>query len=1083
MTEFKYCIYCGTDPEPVCFGAEADAMKFAREETNTCSSVRVEKTEIDEDGSILNSEVIWEASNTNPENFVAEDNPFKTEFPKSDIEEVEISDDAMYDEIAKQYEEGSEWPADADEPGRARPDWKKIKEAMEDNESEVECKCCFDLFPKETCIKTEDGYICKKCNQELHSHQGTNLDLIDADPFDLSYDDPRDPEEEEEPEIKDEPLDANEVRKHEAGIEETLEEHINDRPADIESEQEYQGVDNAVVDCPVATIIAHSEDEKPLDCEMKKPALEEPLAGKDVDIKVNEDLSEEETKELDKEIETLEEELKVIVDFSDYKPWSGAVDTYDLIRDADKLDDLEAYLEECYPDGITATQINDILWFDGDQVLSYLGLGDAEDEDEIDESLKEEAKDNKIKLYGCDLPNTLLDDDEWIIIDEKDRDLAIELDNKVGEILQAQVDEKGELDPDFYNVEEFEKLADEAGLEWEFGATNLQTENLEEAKKDDELPVDPEAAKLEVHTMLNDLVADEIEAINGYEEAKKEILDAPINHKDAILDTVDHIEDEEKEHVDELIDATTEIPFDKEEAPAPVVEEPVVEEPVVEEPVVEEPVVEEGFEDQRAKTKKFADEVNAKKSWKVSELKELAAKYTVPQVDYDYITLHYNGAIINENLNEDPFDQSFPEVEEKLEERAMADTPFDSDVKVGDKIRIVHLEGEDNSYDGKEGEVEHIDSIGQLHGTWGGLAIIPGVDDFDIITEGLTEPKYDIFDDGQQIGQIEAADEEDAVNQCYNGAFGRSSSDNLFTAELAEESLTEAKAKPEADKVQCYNDGLKLAKAYNKPVIYGYTNSSYDGKFFKLDDPIICDNVSDETKKFKQQYKSCNVAYVAYPSGQLVESLLEDTNSNEHETFTAEEQEEYNCDEDGNCLDSYDTLHHCGWCGDVFTEYEMRHEADFGWICSRCEDELKSHGGPLTFIENEGLSELTEAKRKATPKLDIVSVDESVQESDDHDPKRHILRARFYDPQEPTLIPRVSMEFDFVRDLDSEDPDARKANPHYKKWFEYNYRAYDYDGNLLPDINPDSERTETEKRMLGNIHKKLVDDGIIDNNN
>ena len=92
--------------------------------------------------------------------------------------------------------------------------------------------------------------------------------------------------------------------------------------------------------------------------------------------------------------------------------------------------------------------------------------------------------------------------------------------------------------------------------------------DLFEAKdmKDDELPVDPEAAKLEVHTMLNDLVADEIEAINGYDDAKAEIMDTPIEHKDNILDTIDHIKEEEQEHIDELIGATTEIPFDKEEA-------------------------------------------------------------------------------------------------------------------------------------------------------------------------------------------------------------------------------------------------------------------------------------------------------------------------------------------------------------------------------------------------------------------------------------------------------------------------------------------------------------------------------------
>ena len=89
-------------------------------------------------------------------------------------------------------------------------------------------------------------------------------------------------------------------------------------------------------------------------------------------------------------------------------------------------------------------------------------------------------------------------------------------------------------------------------------------ENLKEDKKDDELPVDPEAAKLKVHTMLNDLVADEIEAINGYDDAKAQIIDTPIEHKDSILDTIDHIKGEEQEHIDELIDDATEILFDKE---------------------------------------------------------------------------------------------------------------------------------------------------------------------------------------------------------------------------------------------------------------------------------------------------------------------------------------------------------------------------------------------------------------------------------------------------------------------------------------------------------------------------------------
>lgn len=49
-------------------------------------------------------------------------------------------------------------------------------------------------------------------------------------------------------------------------------------------------------------------------------------------------------------------------------------------------------------------------------------------------------------------------------------------------------------------------------------------------------------------------------------------------------------------------------------------------------------------------------------------------------------------------------------------------------IKIGDRIRIIHLEGEDERYDGREGVVEMIDSLGQLHGTWGGLAVIPEAD-------------------------------------------------------------------------------------------------------------------------------------------------------------------------------------------------------------------------------------------------------------------------------------------------------------------------------------------------------------------
>ena len=53
-------------------------------------------------------------------------------------------------------------------------------------------------------------------------------------------------------------------------------------------------------------------------------------------------------------------------------------------------------------------------------------------------------------------------------------------------------------------------------------------------------------------------------------------------------------------------------------------------------------------------------------------------------------------------------------------------------IEVGDKIIINYMEGEPN-YWGREGIVTRIDNMGHLHGTWGGLAVIPNEDDYTLI--------------------------------------------------------------------------------------------------------------------------------------------------------------------------------------------------------------------------------------------------------------------------------------------------------------------------------------------------------------
>ena len=72
--------------------------------------------------------------------------------------------------------------------------------------------------------------------------------------------------------------------------------------------------------------------------------------------------------------------MKVICDFSDYTPWAGAVDAYDKIEEAGKLDDLESLLDEWFDGEATLTQINDVLWFDYEQVFGALGISTDEEE-------------------------------------------------------------------------------------------------------------------------------------------------------------------------------------------------------------------------------------------------------------------------------------------------------------------------------------------------------------------------------------------------------------------------------------------------------------------------------------------------------------------------------------------------------------------------------------------------------------------------------------------------------------------------------------------------------------------------------
>ena len=71
------------------------------------------------------------------------------------------------------------------------------------------------------------------------------------------------------------------------------------------------------------------------------------------------------------------------INLSDFNAWSGAVSTLDLLIEHDLTEALEDVLNDCYPEGIDTTQLNDLLWFERDWIWEALGVETDEDGEPI----------------------------------------------------------------------------------------------------------------------------------------------------------------------------------------------------------------------------------------------------------------------------------------------------------------------------------------------------------------------------------------------------------------------------------------------------------------------------------------------------------------------------------------------------------------------------------------------------------------------------------------------------------------------------------------------------------------------------
>lgn len=65
---------------------------------------------------------------------------------------------------------------------------------------------------------------------------------------------------------------------------------------------------------------------------------------------------------------------------ANFDAWSGAKDTKQTILENNKGDEFDSLIEELYPDGLSETQLNDLLWFEPEWIYESLGITEEESE-------------------------------------------------------------------------------------------------------------------------------------------------------------------------------------------------------------------------------------------------------------------------------------------------------------------------------------------------------------------------------------------------------------------------------------------------------------------------------------------------------------------------------------------------------------------------------------------------------------------------------------------------------------------------------------------------------------------------------
>ena len=125
------------------------------------------------------------------------------------------------------------------------------------------------------------------------------------------------------------------------------------------------------------------------------------------------------------------------LDLNSFEAWSGAKETLERIQREGKCAELENVLEELYPDGMTETELNDLLWFDSESVYEWLGI---RSESQIEKEIEEAEAELEEKLSDLEFD---LDDD---LTEEERKDIIESYQPEIDEIKERIADLNEELE-------------------------------------------------------------------------------------------------------------------------------------------------------------------------------------------------------------------------------------------------------------------------------------------------------------------------------------------------------------------------------------------------------------------------------------------------------------------------------------------------------------------------------------------------------------------------------------------------------------------------------------------------------------